>query len=121
MPGVQSQKESLFQGRLSRIKEIQSGFENLNYKFFSDFEFCASKFRFISKRSKTVKCPVCGSLDFFVKDPDDQYETFDFELKGESVVFKPEAAESNPEVKPDTEVFCERCSWHDKFQQLKKS
>jgi len=27
-----------------------------------------------------MKCPVCGSLNFFVKDPDDAYETYDFEL-----------------------------------------
>jgi hypothetical protein len=71
-------------------------------------------------RSKTVKCPVCGSLNFFVKDPDDEYETYDFELKSEEVAFNREAAESNrPEMKSDTEVFCEKYSWHDKFQELK--
>ena len=68
-----------------------------------------------------MKCPVCGSLNFFVKDPDDEYETYDFELKGDSVVFNQAAAAGKPEVEADTEVFCERCSWHDKFQQLKKS
>ena len=68
-----------------------------------------------------MKCPVCGSLNFFVKDADDEYETYDFELKGDSVVFNQEAAAGNPEVKPETEVFCERCSWHDRFQQLKNS
>ena len=41
-----------------------------------------------------MKCPVCGSLNFFVKDPDDEYETHEFELKGQDVVFSPEAAES---------------------------
>ena len=52
----------------------------------------------------------------------DEYETYDFELKGEEVAFNPEAAESNsPEVQSDTEVFCEKCSWHDKFQKLKNS
>jgi len=68
-----------------------------------------------------MKCPVCGSLNFFVKDPDDEYETYDFELKGDSVVFNQQAADSSAEVKPETEVFCERCSWHDRFQQLKNS
>ena len=73
-------------------------------------------------RSKTVKCPVCGSLNFFVKDPDDEYETYDFELKGEEVVYHSEAeASGSPDVKVDTEVFCEKCSWHDKFQELKNS
>ena len=34
-----------------------------------------------------MKCPVCGSLNFFVKDPDDEYETFEFELKDATIVF----------------------------------
>jgi hypothetical protein len=68
-----------------------------------------------------MKCPLCGSLKFFVKDPDDDYETFEFELKDDGVVFTPDAAESDsPEVKNDTEIFCDKCSWHDKFQELKK-
>ena len=67
-----------------------------------------------------MKCPVCGSLNFFVKDPDDEYETHEFELKGQDVVFNPGAAESDsPEVKRDTEIFCEKCAWHDKFEELK--
>ena len=67
-----------------------------------------------------MKCPVCGSLNFFVKDPDDEYETYEFELKGEEVVFDPGTGESErAEVKNDTEVFCEKCSWHDRFQELK--
>ncbi|MDX1708446.1 MAG: hypothetical protein R3274_07590 [Desulfobacterales bacterium] len=68
-----------------------------------------------------MKCPVCGSLSFFVKDPDDEYETYEFELKGEDVVFDPETTDStSAEVKSDTEVFCDKCSWHDKFGELKK-
>ena len=67
-----------------------------------------------------MKCPVCGSLNFFVKDPDDEYETHEFELKGQDVVFNSEGAESDsPDLKADTEVFCEKCTWHDKFQELK--
>ena len=67
-----------------------------------------------------MKCPLCGSLNFFVKDPDDEYETHGFELKGQDVVFSPEAAESgSPDLNEDTEVFCEKCAWHDKFQELK--
>ena len=67
-----------------------------------------------------MKCPICGSLNFFVKDAEDEYETREFELKGQDVVFNPAAAESDsPEVKSDTEIFCEKCAWHDKFQELK--
>ena len=36
------------------------------------------------------------------------------------VVFNPEAAESgSPDLEADTEVFCEKCAWHDKFEELK--
>ena len=67
-----------------------------------------------------MKCPVCGSLNFFVKDPDDEYETFEFALKDATIVFNSDVDESGiPEVKDGTEVFCEKCSWHDKFQELK--
>ncbi|MGD8992634.1 MAG: hypothetical protein PVI00_14350 [Desulfobacterales bacterium] len=69
-----------------------------------------------------MKCPVCGSLNFYVKDPDDEFETCEFELKGEDAVFDSEAAESDcAKVDSDTEVFCEKCSWHDRFQELKNS
>jgi hypothetical protein len=69
-----------------------------------------------------MKCPICGSLNFFVKDPDDEYETFEFKLKDATIVYNSEADESDsPEVKSDTEIFCEKCSWHDKFQELKNN
>ena len=68
-----------------------------------------------------MKCPVCGSLNFFVKDPDNEFETYEFELKGEAVIFNAGVGDSDSaEVKSDTKVFCEKCSWHDKFQELKK-
>ncbi len=67
-----------------------------------------------------MKCPVCGSLNFFVKDPADQYETYEFELQGEDVVFDAGAAKSDAaHLDSDTEVFCEKCTWHDRFQVLK--
>ena len=69
-----------------------------------------------------MKCPVCGSLNFFVKDPDDEFETCEFELKGEAVIFDAESGDcDSTEVKGDTEVFCEKCAWHDKFQKLQNS
>ena len=67
-----------------------------------------------------MKCPVCGSLNFFVKDPDDEYETFEFELKDATIVFNSDTDESGrPDVHDGTEVFCEKCAWHDKLQELK--
>jgi len=28
-----------------------------------------------------MKCPVCSCANFYIKDPEDEYETYEFELK----------------------------------------
>ena len=56
------------------------------------------------------KCPMCGSLGFFVKDPADEYETRQFTLgEGKAVCSDPTDA---PLVANAAESFCSRCSWH---------
>lgn len=67
----------------------------------------------------TMKCPDCGSQGFFVKDPEDQYNMSEFDvLDGEIVFTSVETASANLEVGDDTETFCNRCAWHDKFKAL---
>lgn len=67
-----------------------------------------------------MKCPDCGAQSFYVKDPDDQYELFEFDLKnGEIVGTGDEAASTDLEVSEETETYCDRCAWHDKFKALK--
>jgi hypothetical protein len=61
-----------------------------------------------------MKCPVCGSQRFFIKDPKDEYDTYEFDLKAGQVVFVDEPQE----VRPETETFCNRCSWHGRFEAL---
>jgi hypothetical protein len=61
-----------------------------------------------------VKCPVCGSQRFFVKNPEDEYDTCEFDLKEGQAVFKDEPQE----MQPETETFCSRCSWHGGFKTL---
>jgi hypothetical protein len=61
-----------------------------------------------------LKCPVCGSLSFFVKDPADEFETHEFTLvDGRAVSADPAAA---PVVKGAAESFCNRCSWHGRIR-----
>jgi hypothetical protein len=62
-----------------------------------------------------MKCPVCGSKQFFLKDPTDEYETYAFDLQDGQAVFTDEPQE----VQPETETFCQRCTWHGKFEKLK--
>ena len=69
-----------------------------------------------------IKCPTCGSRKFFVKDPDDEYETYEFECRGDRI--HPDAAadgEDPPAIDADTETFCDTCAWHGAFGTLKPS
>ena len=69
---------------------------------------------------KSMRCPDCGSQQFYVKDPEDQYEILEFDLVNGKIVFPDTATESNPpEVAAETETYCSRCAWHDKFNTLK--
>jgi len=61
-----------------------------------------------------MKCPICGSKQFYLKDPTDEYETYEFELDDGRPVFPAEPRE----LRPDTESFCRRCSWHGRWEEL---
>jgi hypothetical protein len=47
-------------------------------------------------------------------DPEDEYHTCEFELQEGQPVFEAEPQE----IQPETETFCCRCSWHDRFKIL---
>lgn len=67
-----------------------------------------------------MKCPDCGSQHFYVKDPDDQYSIFEIVLEAGRIVFSDKETESDPvEVMEETETYCQRCAWHDRFKALK--
>jgi DNA-directed RNA polymerase subunit RPC12/RpoP len=61
-----------------------------------------------------MKCPVCGSKRFFVRDQEDEYETNEFDLEDGQAVFASEVQE----IQPETETYCNRCSWHGRFVTL---
>lgn len=66
-----------------------------------------------------MKCPTCGSLQFYAKDPDDEFEEVRFSLQGNEVV--PDQADAaSLKITPQTEAFCERCAWHGRLAELKK-
>ena len=67
------------------------------------------------------KCPVCGCMKFYVIDPVDEYEIFEFECEEDEIVFNPEIDESEkPEIEDETETFCDQCAWHGKLNQLNR-
>jgi hypothetical protein len=68
-----------------------------------------------------IKCPICGCTKFYVKDPDDEYETCEFECKDGEIVFNPEIDKTEqPDIGNETRTFCDKCAWHGNFNELKK-
>ena len=68
-----------------------------------------------------MKCPLCRCEKFYVKDPDDEYETYEFECPDGEICFDPDVDESvAPVVEKETETYCNKCVWHDKFEKLQK-
>ena len=68
----------------------------------------------------SMKCPDCGAKRFYVKDPEDQYNIFEFDLTEEgAIMFDEENSSDQIEVVEETETYCDRCAWHDKFKTLK--
>ncbi|MFC1822089.1 hypothetical protein ACFL9T_05230 [Thermodesulfobacteriota bacterium] len=67
-----------------------------------------------------MECPLCSCRNFYVKNPDDDYETYEFDIEGEEISFSDEVDESEcPQIGRGTETYCGRCAWHGKFEELK--
>ncbi|MFP4160075.1 MAG: hypothetical protein ACLFR9_10240 [Desulfobacterales bacterium] len=65
------------------------------------------------------KCPVCGCEQFYVTSPYDEYEVYEFECSDGEACFDPDAADTGcPEITGSTEIYCNACSWHDKFSEI---
>jgi hypothetical protein len=65
-----------------------------------------------------MECPVCGCLHFYIKDPDDEYEIYEFEFKDGKAAFDGDEGAGSAELKDETETYCNRCSWHGRFGDL---
>jgi hypothetical protein len=67
-----------------------------------------------------MKCPFCSCESFYVKDPEDAFETYEFDLRAGEIVFPEEMNPSEcPSVSDDTEAYCGRCAWHGSLRELK--
>lgn len=61
-----------------------------------------------------VKCPLCGSRQFYIKDQADTFSSYEFEIQGTAAVF----ADSPRELTPASQVYCCRCTWQGSWQEL---
>jgi hypothetical protein len=65
------------------------------------------------------KCPACQSENFYLKDPDDEYEIFEFALReGEMNFLENEGSKDLPPLRDETQIFCNRCAWHGRKTDL---
>lgn len=66
-----------------------------------------------------MKCPLCGCTEFYVKDPDDEYDIYEFNCKDGDIVFDDAKGENDvPEISDATETYCDKCAWHGKMETL---
>ena len=68
-----------------------------------------------------MKCPLCRSTHFYIKDPEDAYEIYPFNCSEGSICFDPGIDPSSvPAIDDETQTFCNQCAWHGKYQELKQ-
>ena len=62
-----------------------------------------------------MACPICKSHQFYVKDPSDEYEIYEFECRDGQIRFaEPETDGGMTVIGEDQEIFCQSCAWHGK-------
>jgi len=67
-----------------------------------------------------MKCPLCGCVEFYVKNPDDEYDIYEFTCKDGDISYEADAdADDMPPVSDSTEAYCNKCAWHGKVETIK--
>lgn len=65
-------------------------------------------------------CPVCGCNKFYVKNPEDEYDIYEFECRNGKICFEESIEDDEcPEINDSTRTYCNKCAWHDTFEKLK--
>lgn len=68
-----------------------------------------------------LMCPDCRAQRFYVKDPEDSFTLTEFSVESGEVEYLDDSQDAeNLPVNEDTEIYCDRCAWHDKFATLQK-
>ena len=67
----------------------------------------------VLERMKPWPAHYANRSNFISKIPEDEYETYDFSIRPEGVIFEDSGNEQNLNQWVDThEIYCNRCSWH---------
>jgi hypothetical protein len=67
-----------------------------------------------------MACPLCKSDEFLVKDPENEFDFWEFECTDGQIHFSDaDASLEAPEMTGEREVYCRCCSWHGKIDKIK--
>ena len=67
-----------------------------------------------------MKCPACGCKNFYVKNPDDDYDVYEFTCNDGNISFEDNIDEDDvPQISDSTEAYCNKCAWHGKIEKSK--
>lgn len=66
-----------------------------------------------------MACPVCRCEKFYIKNPQDSFETREFEYKNGQINYTDEDGDApDLEVTQECEIYCQRCAWHGPVKQM---
>ena len=66
-----------------------------------------------------MSCPICHSEQFYIQDEGD-FEIIEFTSHQGRIQFEdPDTAEKAPTIANDRRIFCQRCSWRGRFDQIR--
>jgi hypothetical protein len=67
-----------------------------------------------------MACPVCQSDAFYIKDPADAFEIYEFKFQDGRIQFDEDddAEASAPIMREGPEIYCQRCAWHGKISNV---
>ena len=69
---------------------------------------------------KDDSCPRCGSDHFYVKNPDDEFDIYEFTYRDGDIQFDPDVDAGDAiGIDDQTEIYCNKCAWHVKAGALK--
>ena len=65
------------------------------------------------------KCLVCGCVKFYAKNPEDEYDTYEFECRDGNISPDTDPDEAFQKIAENSEIYCNDCTWHDTFGKIK--
>ena len=67
-----------------------------------------------------MECPFCKCQKFYIKDENDEFETYEFDCESGEVCFDPDIDSADtPELSDDSHIYCNQCAWNGRYSEIK--